>query len=55
MTFPLNGALQQFPDGLTATLLKKELITHDSYIFTFGLPDPNQTLGFRPGNHIALQ
>jgi Oxidoreductase FAD-binding domain. len=56
MESTLEGALQQaYGECLMAKIIKKELITHDSYIYTFELPAPNLTLGIRAGNHIALQ
>lgn len=36
-------------------LAEKNRISHDSYIYRFMLPDPNQTLGIKIGQHIKLQ
>lgn len=36
-------------------LAEKSQISHDSYIYRFMLPDPNQTLGIKIGQHIKLQ
>jgi len=30
-------------------------ITHDTYIFTFGLPAPDLALGLETGQHIIIQ
>lgn len=36
-------------------MIKKQAITHDTYLFVFGLPDPEITLGLEVGQHIAIQ
>jgi len=30
-------------------------ITHDTYVFTFGLPTPDVSLGLETGQHIIIQ
>jgi cytochrome-b5 reductase len=52
----VNGALQlHSKDGfLDVPLTHKNKITHDTYIFTFGLPKPNLSLGLETGQHIII-
>jgi len=40
---------------MTAELTKKEQVTHDTYIFTFQIPNPNMNLGLNLGNHVAIE
>jgi NAD(P)H-flavin reductase len=52
----VNGALQlHSKDGfLDVPLTKRNKITHDTYILTFGLPAPDLTLGLETGQHIII-
>jgi len=51
-----QGALQLYSKNglLEVPLIKKQAITHDTYLFVFGLPDPEITLGLEVGQHIAI-
>jgi len=51
------GALQKYAlEGtMEVALIKREVITHDSYIFTYELPEKDLILGLKPGNHIAIK
>jgi len=42
-------------DFIAAPLLKKEVLSHDTRRFTFGLPRDDATLGLPAGQHISLQ
>lgn len=40
---------------LEVPLLEKNFITHDTIVFKFGLPRPDQVLGLNVGEHICIQ
>jgi len=52
----LQGNLQRFSDSgfMDVPLAKVNKITHDTYIFTYNLPDPDLPLGLHVGQHIAI-
>jgi len=49
-----ESALQKYKGKLEVTLTKIVQISHDSYIKTFSLPEPNLTLGLQVGQHIKI-
>ena len=58
--FSTSGALQKYANlsgekgKLECPLIRKLQITNDSYIFSFGLPDSDITLGLSIGQFIAI-
>jgi len=42
-------------DFIPVPLIRKEILSHDTRRFTFGLPDKNATLGLPVGQHITLK
>jgi len=54
----LESALQKYTNETTfleVPLIKKEAISHDSYIFTFELPEKDLVLGTKAGEFIRIQ
>ena len=43
------SAQKEFP------LIQKDQISHDTYLFKFGLPTPESVLGIKVGEHILIQ
>ena len=54
-----GGALQRLKkdqDGFISLILTEKIkITHDTYIFRFGFPDPEMTFGMPIGNHVMFK
>lgn len=42
-------------DFVALPLIRKEILSHDTRRFTFGLPKPNQVLGLPTGQHVSLK
>ena len=36
-------------------LIKKEQVTHNTWLYRFGLPDPERSLGLKPGTHVQIR
>jgi len=53
----LEGNLQRFSQNgfMEVPLSKIVKVNHDTYIFTYNLPDPDLPLGLHNGQHIAIQ
>ncbi len=53
----IPGLLDQLNDDKTefeTTITNIKKVSPDSYIYTFALPDPEQTLGLQIGHHVCL-
>jgi len=50
----IKGALQKYAGRFECPLKRKLMISGDSYVFTFELPDPDLPLGLGVGEHIVI-
>ena len=49
------GKLPKKGDLLQVPLLEKIKLSHDTYVFKFSLPEKDDVLGIKVGEHIKIQ
>ena len=49
-----KSALEKYKGRCELTLVERQVLTHDSYLFRFSLPEKNLVIGTNVANHIRL-
>ena len=49
-----KSALVKYKGQVELTLVERKLMTHDTYLFRFGLPEKDLVMGTNVSNHIRL-